>query len=255
VIDVFDRLAPAFDGVLPFFATMAGGVAALLPLGAGTRVLDLGAGIGAVTGEALARGASVVSVDASAAMIARLHREHPRAGVLGMDAHRLGFLDGCFDVVVAGFVMHLLDDPGVAAAEVARVLVPGGLFAFTIPGAPPGSEPTQAAEPDRWAEFRRYLVPGTWIGKPLDGASLLSDTGFSQISAAPVRVDLPVTGGGKMLWEWYLSHGTAGFIDALPDARREEFRERIIADADAAATGALRITATMWSARTGIMDA
>jgi hypothetical protein len=62
-------------------------------------------------------------------------------------------------------------------------------------------------------------------------------------------VDLPLAAGGETLWEWYLSHGTFGFIEALPAARREEFRMRIIADADEAGTTALRVTATMWTAR------
>lgn len=44
VIEVFDRLAPRYGQIIPFFAAMAGQVVAALPVGAGARVLDLDAG-------------------------------------------------------------------------------------------------------------------------------------------------------------------------------------------------------------------
>ncbi|MEU2025577.1 methyltransferase domain-containing protein [Streptomyces sp. NPDC016469] len=38
------------------------------------------------------------------------------------------------DALVAGFVVHLLDDPAVAVQEIRRVLAPGGVFSFSVPG-------------------------------------------------------------------------------------------------------------------------
>jgi ubiquinone/menaquinone biosynthesis C-methylase UbiE len=138
VIGVFARLAPEYDTVLPFFAAMAASAVSALPIAADVRVLDLGAGTGAVTGQALARGARVTAVDAAPEMIARLRREHPRAQAAVMDAHHLALPAGTFDVVVSSFVMHLVDDPEAVTLEVKRVLAPGGLFALTVPGPPPG---------------------------------------------------------------------------------------------------------------------
>ena len=64
VISVFDRVAERYDEVLPFFSSFARELAAVLPLAPGVRVLDLGAGRGAVTAEALARACVVTAIDA-----------------------------------------------------------------------------------------------------------------------------------------------------------------------------------------------
>ena len=45
------------------------------------------------------------------------------------DATRLPFPEAQFDVVVSRFAFHHLDDPGLAAREMARVCRPGGLVA------------------------------------------------------------------------------------------------------------------------------
>jgi ubiquinone/menaquinone biosynthesis C-methylase UbiE len=221
VIDVFDRLASQYDEVLPFFAAMGAQIASAVSFVPGTRVLDLGAGTGAVTGEALDRGAQVTAIDAAPAMIARLRREHPHAEAAVMDAHHLDFPDTSFDMVVASFVVHLLDDPDAAVREVSRVLVPDGLFALTTPGEPPGSEPPRPQAHDLWAEFSQYLTPGGGMGRPLDASALLSAAGFTSAAARPVKADLPMPGGGEMLWQWHLSHGTVAFIDGLPPDRRD----------------------------------
>jgi len=198
VIGVFDRVAPEHDQVLPFFAAMAEQAVSALPVRAGMRVLDLGAGTGAVAAR-LAAGARVTAVDAAPAMVARLRQDYPAADATVMDACELRFPDGAFDVVAAAFVMHLLDDPGAAAAEVRRV------------------------------------------------PALLGDAGFTDIGVSPLTVDLPMPGGGEMLWQWHLSHGTAAFIDDLPPDRRAEFRRRLIAETDAGGTRNLRLTASLWT--------
>lgn len=252
VIGVFDQLAPEYDTVLPFFTAMAGQAVSALPVTAGTRVLDLGAGIGAVTGQALARGARVTAIDAAPEMIARLRVEHPRARATVMDAHNLALPDAAFGVVVSSFVMHLVDDPEAVAREVRRVLAPGGLFALTLPGAPPGSTAAPPRANELWAEYGQYLTPGAEMGRPLDAVALLERTGFVGTAAQPVTIDLAMPGGGEMLWRWHLSHGTVAFINGLPPDRREEFRQRLIAQADAAGTTSLRATASLWTARTGL---
>jgi len=247
VIDVFDRLAPEYDTVLPFFTAMAERIVAAVPIAAGTRVLDLGAGAGAVTGQALARGARVTAVDAAPAMVSRLRAGHPRAESAVMDAHRLDFPDASFDVVVASFVMHLVDEPDAAAREVSRVLAPGGVFALTLPGPPPGWP--RAREHDLWAEYSQYLLPGGEIGRPLDVSALLSGAGFTDVAVGPAEVDLAVPGGGQTLWRWYLSHGTIVFIDHLPPGRRAEFRRRVIAGE--VGSERLHAVASLWTGRAG----
>jgi hypothetical protein len=110
------------------------------------------------------------------------------------------------------------------------------------------TEPGPAA-PDLWAEYSKYVAPGAGMGRPLDASALLAGAGFTSIAAQPVGVDLAMPGGGHMLWQWFLSHGTVAFIDGLAPDRRAEFRQRMIAEADVAGTTSLRTTASLWSGR------
>ena len=106
----------------------------------GTRLLDVGAGRGALVRGAVDRGCVVTAVDAAPAMVARLRADFPAITVSTMDAHRFDFPDASFDVVTAGFVLDLLDDPASAVAEARRVLRPRGVFAVSLPGPLPYRE-------------------------------------------------------------------------------------------------------------------
>ncbi|MEX2973636.1 methyltransferase domain-containing protein [Streptomyces sp. C184] len=113
-------------------------LAALLHAGtaypAGTRVLEIGCGVGAQTLH-LARnspGARIVAVDRSAESLAQarafLAAQEPGADVewLLADLHHLPFDDGEFDHVFICFVLEHLRDPGPALARLRHVLRPGG---------------------------------------------------------------------------------------------------------------------------------
>jgi SAM-dependent methyltransferase len=52
---------------------------------------------------------------------------------VGGDALRLPFADGTFDRIIASEVMEHIPDDAAAAAELARVLRPGGTIAVTVP--------------------------------------------------------------------------------------------------------------------------
>jgi len=97
----------------------------------GCRVLDLGCGDGVLAREMVTRGALVVAVDASPAMVAAARDR-------GVDA-RLG--DACdltfeseFDVVFSNAVLHWVRDADAALAGIARALVPGGRFVAEFGG-------------------------------------------------------------------------------------------------------------------------
>ena len=110
----------------------------ILPLAAqwldgARRVLDVGCGEGQISRLAAALGATeVVGVDPTWAQV-RLARE--RGGgpsYLRAGAGRLPFTSGSFDHVVACLVFEHIRDVDDAIAEVARVLEPGGRFAFFL---------------------------------------------------------------------------------------------------------------------------
>ena len=95
---------------------------------AGKRALDVGCGTGRWTELLGARGADVVGIDRSETMLAEARRRRPRLDFRPMSATALDFADDSFDLATAVTVVQHLDpaDQGVAAAEIARVVRPGG---------------------------------------------------------------------------------------------------------------------------------
>jgi SAM-dependent methyltransferase len=90
-------------------------------------VLEVASGTGRFAVELAERGADVVALDVSRAMLAEGRRRARRAGVsdsvsfLRADAARLPFHDDEFDAVVAVRFFHLADTPARFLAEMARV--------------------------------------------------------------------------------------------------------------------------------------
>ena len=100
-------------------------------VGAKTRVLDLATGPGYAAAASAARGATAVGVDVAGEMVALARRLHPRLEFVQASAERLPFADGSFDAVVGNFLILHLGRPEHAAAEMARVLAPGGKVALS----------------------------------------------------------------------------------------------------------------------------
>ena len=110
----------------------------ILPLAAecldgATRVVDIGAGEGQVARLAVRLGADVVvGAEPTRAQldVARARAGGPR--YVRAVAERLPFADDAFDAAVACLVFEHIPDHEPAIAEVARVLEPGGRFAFLL---------------------------------------------------------------------------------------------------------------------------
>jgi malonyl-CoA O-methyltransferase len=102
-------------------------------------VLDLGAGTGRVSRELLRRypRARVVALDWSAGML-REARHHQglwrRFERVCADALRLPLKAACVDLVFSSLMLQWCEPLDAALAEVARVLRPGGFFAFSTFG-------------------------------------------------------------------------------------------------------------------------
>ena len=227
---LFDKVASVYDEVLPFFTGFGRQHMEWLAPVHGTRVLDVGAGRGALTAAALARGCQVTAVDCAPGMIERISTQHPQVHQARvMDAHRLDFPDSSFDLVCAGFVAHLLDDPAAAAQEIRRVLAPGGVFSFSVPG---GVE--DAPEWEFYGALFREFQPLIPVGegrlsRPLDAEQFLATAGFTSVSETAIEQRLPVP-DADTFWNWGLSHGSRAFFDALPADARTEFEARVRAE-------------------------
>jgi ubiquinone/menaquinone biosynthesis C-methylase UbiE len=137
----------------------------------GLRVLDLACGQGVVARRLAERGATVVGVDISAAML-DLARYYERSELRGItyrqeDAGSLaGLADESFDGVVCNMALMDIADLPACLDSVARVLRPGGSFVFSI--VPPFF---QTPGSPRWVrengkivglEVRNYFTEGYW---------------------------------------------------------------------------------------------
>jgi SAM-dependent methyltransferase len=116
--DDYDRLRPA---------PAAEALRWLVP-STDSRVLDLAAGTGLVTRALAAEGVhDVVAVEPDDAMRAVLTARSPGARALPGTAEAIPLPDGSVDAVLAASAWHWFD-PERAAAEIARVLRPGGVL-------------------------------------------------------------------------------------------------------------------------------
>ena len=120
-----------YDRTARFVSDLGAPVLALLDPQPGERILDLGCGDGALTEVLVQRGAEVVGVDASPAMVdgARARGLDARC----VDGHALDF-DGEFDAVFSNAALHWMREPDDVLAGVARALRPGGRFVAELGG-------------------------------------------------------------------------------------------------------------------------
>ncbi len=98
---------------------------------AGLRVLDVGAGVGATGLAFAARGAQVVALDLTPAMLEAARAQAAERGLTSFetrfgDAAALPFPADSFDIVSCRVCAHHFGRARVAVAEMARVLRPGG---------------------------------------------------------------------------------------------------------------------------------
>jgi SAM-dependent methyltransferase len=128
----YDEMGRAFEALAvdgaynahydrPAVLALAGDVRGLL-------VLDAGCGPGLYTEELVVRGAKVVGLDASAAMVDLARRRlgsTARIEEADLDA-RLPLADEEFDLVVCALAIHYVDDRAATLREFHRVLRPGG---------------------------------------------------------------------------------------------------------------------------------
>jgi SAM-dependent methyltransferase len=92
------------------------------------RVADLGAGTGILTGALARLGAEVTAVEPDSAMLAELRRQLPGVRAVAGSAEQIPLPDQSVSAVLCGQSMHWFDLDR-ALPEIARVLVPGGVFA------------------------------------------------------------------------------------------------------------------------------
>ncbi|WP_280383319.1 class I SAM-dependent methyltransferase [Nocardia wallacei] len=153
------------------------------------RILDLGTGTGVTANAVLQvhRGATLVGVDESAAMLAHARAALPLGTELRVARLQDPLPGGSFDLVVSALAVHHLDGPGKADLfeRVARTLVPGGRFVLgdlVIPDDPADQvspidgdydTPSSATDQIRWLSDAGFTIEIAWQHKDL--AVLVAD--------------------------------------------------------------------------------
>ena len=142
---LFDRLYHELAFSYDFVSSVASGgrwrgwQQAVLPYVRGPRVLEIGPGTGHLLAELWEQGYDAYAVERSPAMAWRTARLVGLGRVIRADARQLPFAAATFDTVLGTFPsLYVLED--IFAAEVARVLRPGGRLVLLL-GAESGVDP------------------------------------------------------------------------------------------------------------------
>lgn len=198
-----------------------------LPIASGMRVLDVACGTGNVAIPAARLGAVVTGVDIASNLLVQARECAAAEGLAATfdegDAEQLPYVDASFDVVVTMFGAMFAPRPERVAAELARVLKPGGLLAMA-----------------NWnpASFtgKMFKVGSLHVPPPpgLEPPVLWGDEGvvrerlglcFEQIRAEliPVDFDLPVDPAGAVAFFRKYFGPTQMAFNKLDEAGRARF--------------------------------
>ena len=223
---------------LGFWNRFGAATVARLPLASGDGVLDLccGAGASAIpAAHAVGPAGRVLGIDVAEPLLqlarARATREGlGHAGFRHGDATRTGLPDGGFDAVVCVFGVFFAPDMPAFAAEMWRLVRPGGVLAITTWG--PGLfEPANTHFWESVGEVEPSLVrafnPWDEITTPAALADLFPRAAVPAVVATSGhhQLDRP-----DSFWDIVLGTGYRATIDALSQDQRDQVRQRLLAE-------------------------
>jgi SAM-dependent methyltransferase len=199
------------------------------------RVVDLGAGTGALTRLLLDRSDEVVAVEPDDRMRAVLAEQVPGAQAVMGRGESIPVPDGSADAVLASSSWHWMD-PIPTLLEAARVLVPGGIVGAVWSGPDPDgaflaqARDLLAAQSTGSAEDAGHDAGGGEIGSLILGESL------RPVIAFEIPPGVPFDPPDHEVFTWGIALnadeligllGTLSWIITMPDDRRE----RVVAEA------------------------
>ncbi len=234
VAAVFGRAAAAYDTVIPFFTTFGARLVEAAALDLGDRVLDVGSGRGATllpASVAVGPTGRVVGVDLAEEMVVLLGADLEAAGidnatVRSGNVEALDIEAATFDVALCQMVLHLVPEPETAAAELFRVLVPGGRCVASVPSGSPGWDfmgeiyarfGPRAVRPMDLPFRRDFDLPATVAG-----------AGFEIVDDRQVEAEFHFP-DEQAHWDWGWSHGFRALYEVLTPDDLEAMREATFA--------------------------
>ncbi len=178
------------------------------------RVLDVGCGPGALTGELVSRLGSdaVFAVDPSPPFAAACRERHPGVDVRTGRAEELPFETDSFDIALSQLVFHFVSDPDAVVAELGRVVRPGGSVGACVWDFDEGMEMLRtfwdaALDVDPTAPDEARTLRFSREGEI---AELLNDAGFESVTERTLTCSSRYASFDE-LWEGFLAGiGPAG---------------------------------------------
>lgn len=200
---------------------------------AGATAVDVGCGPGALTRVLTARlGArAVYACDPSPSFRDACAARHPGAVVELGRAEAIPFGDDVVDHALAQLVLHFVTEPGRAAAEMARVVRPGGTVAACVWDFAEGMQMLRAfwdaaLSIDLGAPDEARTLP---FGRPGEIAELFAAAHLQEVTESTLRVASSYSSFDE-LWRGFLSGvGPAGaYCASLPAADRDRLRVALL---------------------------
>lgn len=239
----FNMLSVTYDK-LRFLQLAASRIAGLAKPPEGARVLDAATGTGEVVvavGRMVGMTGSVVGIDIAGDMIARAREKVEKLSLHNIelyegDAEHLDFPDQRFDCVICASGLFFFSDMTAALKEFKRVLVPGGMVAFSSFG-------DTFLQPLRsmWeARLRHYGLMPAWlpthrISNEEKCAAVLDDAGFTQIDVKTEQLGYYMRSAEER-WEDIAAGLEGKPLQELDPAHREQIRQEHIDELAALAT-------------------
>lgn len=228
---MFDVAAEAYDEFMGRYSRLLSAqLADFARVERGDRVLDVGCGTGALTGELVSRVgvAAVAAVDPSESFVAATRARHPGLDVRQARAEQLPFGDDTFDAALAQLVVHFMRDPVIGVTEMRRVTRPDGMVAACVWDlAEDGQNPLRmfwdaARELDPYVDDESGL-PGTREGQL---AEIFESAELREVEPGALHVSLEM----PTFESWWLpftrATGPAGtYLASLPEERRLALRD------------------------------
>jgi len=247
----FNVGADAYDRFMGRYSVpLAPQLADFAAIVAGQRVLDVGCGPGALTGELVRRlgPAAVSAVDPSEPFVAAARERYPGVSVQRAAAEQLPFEAQEFDAVLAQLVVHFMADPVVGLRELVRVTRKDGVVAACVWDHGGGQGPLSLF----W-EAARELDPDVEDESHLAGAreghlaQLFEAAGLHEIEESTLSVSVEQPSFDDWWEPFTLGVGPAGGYAAGLDAKRQAQLRELCRERLPAAP--FVITARAWAAR------
>jgi SAM-dependent methyltransferase len=247
----FAVAAEAYDRFMGRYSKpLASGFADFAGVVPGQRVVEIGAGPGALTGvlAGLIGPHAVTAVEPSEPFVGALRERYPGVTVVHGPAETLPFEDASFDTAIAQLVVHFMSDPVRGLSEMRRVTAPGGIVAANVWDHGGGNGPLSP-----YWDAVRDLDPSNTGEGGLAGATqghltqLFAEAGLTDVE----EESQTVTVEHETFEEWWepytLGVGPAGaYVAGLDPQAREKLRERC---RERLPDPPFVISASAWSAR------